>query len=108
MVMVYVPFGEARQPRHVREVGTMKRIVMWLMVAALMAALMGATAVAALTAVGPKNEENCGEGPTQSDSASADPRFGLGIKQTIDDLQEQNSSEGESIRVNASHCEEGV
>ena len=44
--------GARDEPRHVREVGTMKRIVMWLMVAALMAAMMAATAVPAFTDIG--------------------------------------------------------
>ena len=84
----------------------MKRIVMWLMVAALMAALMAATAVPAFTDVG-KRQALCGE-VSQPGFVTTNPKPGLGLKASIDILQEQGSSEGESIRGNASACNEGV
>ena len=99
MVMGYVPFGWARQPRHVREVGAMKRIVMWLMVAVLMAALMAATAVPAFTDVG-KRQALCGEVAIPGYVTTNPGDYGLA---TADNAQD-GSSIGEKIRGNASAC----
>jgi hypothetical protein len=60
---------------------------------------MAATAVPAFT---------CGEGAANSGLAKSDPRFGYNfVKAIINILQEQGSSEGESIRGNASSCNKG-
>jgi len=84
----------------------MKRIVMWLMVAALMAALMGATAVPAFTDIG-KRQSDCGFF-AQPGYVTNNPVPGLDFVEGIRILQEKGSSEGESIRGNNSHCNEGV
>ena len=103
MVMEYVAICGADEPRHVREVGTMKRIVVWLMVAALMAALMGATAVPAFTDVG-KRQALCGEVAIPGFVTTNPEVYGP----TISENARDGSSIGEEIRGNASGCNEGV
>jgi hypothetical protein len=103
MVRVYVPFGGAGESRHVlREEGTMKRIAMWLMVAALMAALMAATAVPAFTDVG-KRQALCGEVAIPGFVTANPGDYGPATSDNARD----GSSIGKEIRGNASACNAG-
>jgi hypothetical protein len=102
MIMVYVPFGGARQRRQVREEGTMKRIVMWLMVVALMAAMMGATAVPAFTDVG-KRQTFCGQVAIPGYVTTNPEPYGPAV---ADNAQDGTILGGE-VRENASACNKG-
>ena len=109
MVRVYVPFGGADELRQVvREVGTMKRIVMWLMVAALMAALMAATAVPAFTDVG-KRQRDCDEVAIPGFVTTPENRgdYGPSTASSAHEFNANDSSIGESIRGNACACNAG-
>jgi hypothetical protein len=80
----------------------MKRIVMWLMVAALMAALMAATAVPAFTEVG-KRQTDCGQVATPGYVTINHGALGPA---TADNAQDGTSLGGE-VRENASACNKG-
>jgi len=80
----------------------MKRIVMWLMVAALMAALMGATAVPAFTEVG-KRQTDCGQVATPGFATENPGHLGPA---TVLNAQDSTILGGE-VRENASTCNKG-
>jgi hypothetical protein len=77
----------------------MKRIVMWLMVAALMAALMAATAVPAFTDVG-NRKALCGEVAIPGLVTANPGDYGPATAENARD----GFSIGEEIRGNASAC----
>jgi hypothetical protein len=80
----------------------MKRMFMWLMVAALMAALMAATAVPAFTDVG-KRQAFCGQIAIPGYVTTNPEPYGPAVAQNAQD----GSILGGEVRENASACNKG-